>query len=309
MASVRMTLALKERLSENYKKQCQTAYNSSLNVDSTVKTIVEYIQTLDRPGSGTDDAKDFATLVETAKHMQRLLDKHANKYKHLGDSANRYGVANGCISNCTDSGYNRGAQQLNNLPIVMAKELHIVCNPNRPSTENMTTIQGWKTSFTERWNEKLQDASENFIEGDTLFIHDFGDEPVFLPFITEGDEQHYQSVEGYAPYAGLALVITDPDMCDKLQAIPMAKQKVSDMVEKFNNFVEPITTLKKFLDEFPGGRSLVPEDVLQTMAAPAKKRAKSSTVQAKDLLTPDQKQEFNEVMLESSLLGGENQYE
>ena len=44
MASVRMTLALKERLSENYKKQCQTAYNSSLNVDSTVKTIVEYIE-------------------------------------------------------------------------------------------------------------------------------------------------------------------------------------------------------------------------------------------------------------------------
>ncbi len=301
MASVRMTLALKEKLSENYKRQCQTAYNSSLDVDSTVKNIVETIQDA--------DAMDFAMLVETAENMQRLLDKHAEKYKHLGESANRYGVANGCISNCTDNGYSRGAQTINNLPILMAKELHIVCNPNRPLTENMTTIQGWKTSFTERWNEKLQDPSENFVEGDTLFIHDFGDEPVFLPFITEGDEQHYQSVEGYAPYAGLALVITDPDMCVKLQAITMAKQKVSDMVEKFKTFVEPITTLKKFLDEFPGGRSLVPEDVLQAMAAPAKKRAKPSTVQAKDLLTPDQKQEFNEVMLESSLLGGEKQYE
>ena len=117
MASVRMTLALKERLSENYKRQCQTAYNSSLDVDSTVKNIVETIQDA--------DAMDFAMLVETAEHMQRLLDKHADKYKHLGDSANRYGVANGCISNCTDSGYNRGAQQLNNLPIVMAKELHL----------------------------------------------------------------------------------------------------------------------------------------------------------------------------------------
>lgn len=306
MASVRMTIALKERLTETYKKQCQTAYNSSLNVDSTVKTIVEAIQTLDRPGSGTADAREFTQLVETAEQMQRLLDAHSVKYKNLYESSNRYGVANGSISNCSDSGYGNTAKRIDNLPILMAKQLHIVCNPNRPATENMTTIQGWRTSFTERWNEKLKDPSDNYIEGDTLFIHDFGDEPVYLPFITEGDEQHYQSVEGYAPYAGLGIVITDPDMCVKLQAIPMAKQKVSDMVEKFKDFVEPITTLKKFLDEFPGGKSLVPEDVLQTMAAPAKKRAASSTVQAKDLLTPDQKQEFNEVMLESSLLGGKN---
>ena len=84
----------------------------------------------------------------------------------------------------------------------------------------------------------------------------------------------------------------------------MAKQKVSDMVKKFEDFVEPITTLKKFLDEFPGGRSLVPENKLQEMAAPAAKRKVESKVKAEDLLTPDTKQEFNEVMLESSLLGG-----
>jgi hypothetical protein len=42
------------------------------------------------------------------------------------------------------------------------------------------------------------------------------------------------------------------------------------------------------------------------MAAPAVKKERKAKVQAEDLLTPTMKQEFNEVMLESSLLGGNN---
>ena len=87
MASVRMTIALKERLTETYKKQCQTAYNSSLNVDSTVKTIVEAIQTLDRPGSGTADAREFAQLIETAEQMHKACLKKIPKDLFLSVAA------------------------------------------------------------------------------------------------------------------------------------------------------------------------------------------------------------------------------
>ena len=84
----------------------------------------------------------------------------------------------------------------------------------------------------------------------------------------------------------------------------MAKQKVSDMVTKFEDFVEPQTTLKKFLTDFPGGKSLVPSEKLQAMASPAVKKEIKAKVTADELLTPELKQEFNEVMLESTLLGG-----
>ena len=290
MASVRMTIELRNQLTAAYRKQCQTAYNSQYDVEGTINTIVSAIQ--------DSDAADFAMLVETAEQFAELMAKHSGKYKNLYQK--EYNRTYGTINN-VNQGYDDDESVL---PIKKAKQLYVVCNPSRPAAENMTTVSHWHCAYHDKWDGKQVPASDSFVEGDMLFVHDFGENAPYLPFITNGEEENYRAREDYAPTCNLAVVITDVNMCDKLQAIPMAKQKVSDMVKKFEDFVEPITTLKKFLDEFPGGRSLVPEDKLQAMAAPAAKRKATSKVKAEDLLTPDTKQEFNEVMLESSLLGG-----
>jgi len=291
MASVRMTIELRNQLINAYRKQCQTAYNTEFDVESTINEVVDTIQ---QQASATD----FAKLVETAEQFAELMAQHSNRYKAL--YTKEYNRMYGSI-NAISQEYGDNERMC---PIKKPGQLYVVCNPSRPQSENMTTVTHWHSAFHDKWDGKEVPASDSFVEGDMLFVHDFGENAPFLPFITNGEEDNYRAKEDYAPTCNLALVVTDVTMCDKLQAIPMAKQKVSDMVKKFEDFVEPITTLKKFLDEFPGGRSLVPESKLQEMAAPAAKRKVESKVKAEDLLTPDTKQEFNEVMLESSLLGG-----
>lgn len=291
MASVRMTIELRNQLTNAYRKQCQTAYNTQFDVESTINQVVDTIQQ-------QANATDFVKLVETAEQFAELMAQHSNKYKAL--YTKEYNRTYGSI-NAVSQDYSDDERVC---PIRKPSKLYVVCNPNRPAAENMTTVTHWHPAFTDKWDGNQVAASDSFIEGDMLFVHDFGENAPFLPFITNGEEENYRAKEDYAPTCNLALVVTDVNMCDKLQAIPMAKQKVSDMVKKFEDFVEPITTLKRFLDEFPGGRSLVPEDKLQAMAKPAAKRKVESKVKAEDLLTPDTKQEFNEVMLESSLLGG-----
>jgi len=291
MASVRMTIELRNQLIHAYRKQCQTAYNTEFDVESTINEVVDTIQQ-------QANTTDFAKLVETAKQFAELMAQHSNRYKGL--YTKEYNRMYGSI-NAIRQEYGDDERMC---PIKKPSQLYVVCNPSRPQSENMTTVSQWHCAFHDKWDGKVVPASDSYVEGDMLFVHDFGENAPFLPFITNGEEDNYRAKEDYAPTCNLALVVTDVTMCDKLQAIPMAKQKVSDMVKKFEDFVEPITTLKKFLDEFPGGRSLVPEEKLKEMATPATKRKVESKVKAEDLLTPDAKQEFNEVMLESSLLGG-----
>jgi len=291
MASVRMTKELKAQLTDAYRKQCQTAYNTQFNVEDTVNEIVESIQ--------DSDAMDFAMLVETAENFEKLMRAHSNKYQHLQNNSG-YRHIDGSINNM-QQGYNEKVEECN--PIKKTTKLYLVCNKGRMLSDNLKPIQDWHATYTDKWDSSQKNESETYVEGDVLFIHDFGENPVYLPYYTSGEEQNYHSKEDYSPSASLAVLISDPAMCDKLESIPMAKQKVSDMVKKFEDFVEPQTTLKKFLEEFPGGKSLVPSEKLQAMAAPAKKKEVTAKVTADDLLTPELKQEFNEVMLESTLLG------
>jgi len=291
MASVRMTKELKAQLTNSYRKQCQTAYNTEFNVEDTINEIVEAIQ--------DSDAMDFAMLVETAEHFEKLMRAHSNKYQHIQKNSG-YRQIEGSINNI-QQGYDSKTEYCN--PIKKTTKLYLVCNKGRMESDNLKSIKDWHVTYTDKWDSSVAKESKTYVDGDVLFVHDFGENPVYLPYYTSGEEHNYHAKEDYSPSASLAVVISDPIMCDKLEAIPMAKQKVSDMVKKFEDFVEPQTTLKKFLTDFPGGKSLVPSEKLQAMASPAVKKQIKAKVTADDLLTPELKQEFNEVMLESTLLG------
>ena len=299
MASVRMTIELREQITENYRKQCQAAFDKDFDVESTIINIVEATQ--------KQAGEDFKTLLQSAHDFSHKLFAHENKYKDIHTV--NYSSVFGSISNLNE-GYNNPLYGVNEderefYPLRKLEKLHLVCNRNRCLSENFDTIKNWRSQYKSRWEEKMNDATASYVTNDMYFMHTF-EKPVDFPFITKGDDSSYDSSEDYAPSVAVGLVISDPEMCDKLQQIPLARQKTSDMVQKFKEFIEPITTLKRFIDEFPGGRSLVPAGKLQTMAAPAVKKERKAKVQAEDLLTPTMKQEFNEVMLESSLLGGNN---
>lgn len=293
MASVRMTIALRERLINNYRKQIQSAYNNNLNVDKAIDEIVSAVQ--------KEAGYEFKELVLAAEHLSEHLYNHSVKWQEHTKRTNDQAT----ISRI-HVGY--GQQEDNKrdyMPIEKAKELHVICNPNRPLTENFKACLKWNDRYTSKWQDDgVKEPSKNYVKDDLMFIHDFGDNSVYLPYLTVGTEQIYHAKEDYAPSCECAIVVSDPKLCAILENIPKAKVKASEMVKKFETFVEPITTLKKFLDMFPGGRSLVPEEVLQDMATPAVKRqAPAKTVTAEELMPAELKQELNEVMLESSLLG------
>lgn len=290
MASVRMTIELREQIIENYRKQCKAAFLTDYDVSPTINKIVEDVQ------SKTDEGGHFEALLQSAKDFATRLANHDKKYEHV--HTKNYSDTMGSISNVVEQ---YGATRTF-YPLKMMKELHLVCNKNRPPADNYQPITGWRGSYKNRWDGKVVSATESYVEGDLYFVHTFSD-PVYFPYLTKGGGVSYDNVEDYAPEVKVGLVITDPEMCDKLEKIPMAEQKVSDMVERFKEFIEPVTTLKKFVDEFPGGKKLVPAEKIQAMAAPAQKRQAKPKVSPEDLLTPTMKQEFNEVMLESSLLG------
>ena len=293
MASVRMTIELREQIIENYRKQCKTAFLSDYDVSPTIFKIVQDIQ------NKADEGGHFEALLQAAKDFETRLANHEKKYERV--HTKNYNDTRGSISNVVEEyGTTR-----NFYPLKKLKQIHLVCNKNRPPAENYEPVVDWRGSYKSRWEDKVVPATASYVEGDMYFVHEFV-EPVYFPYRTKGTADSYDNAEDYAPQVDVGLIITDSEMCAKLEKIPMAEQKVSDMVENFKEFVEPITTLKKFVDEFPGGKALVPAEKLQAMAAPAQKRQAKPKVSPEDLLTPTMKQEFNEVMLESSLLGDNN---
>ena len=75
----------------------------------------------------------------------------------------------------------------------------------------------------------------------------------------------------YAPYADCAYVITEPKICEQLMPIGQIEDKAAKDLQVFKEYIAKITTLKKFLDEWPGGKDLVPEEDIYRMTKRLKK--------------------------------------
>lgn len=97
--------------------------------------------------------------------------------------------------------------------------------------------------------------------------------------------------------------ITDPELISLITTFSEGTIKATDSVNTLDNFLEGCTTLKKFLDEWPGAESLVPERYIQQMFT---KKVNSTTNQAdllsKRTLNTDFKEEMQAAILTSKLL-------
>ena len=279
MASVQMSQRLRDDIADAYEKQLHLAYRKEHNVQPAVDYVMSAIQ---------DD--EFSTLMATAKQYENLSQKLDQKY---GDP-NRRGYYNSTL----------GFSVENNL-IKQVDSIAVICNPNRPKEDNMTILFDWSTAYQEKgYDNKIEKhpCSDNYVEGDVPVriekLQSFMSPIVTRLELTRGWGQE----KFYAPYADCAYVITEPTVCEQLMPIGQIEDQAAKDLQTFKEYIAKITTLKKFLDEWPGGKDLVPEEDIQRMTKRVVRKAPEKNTPEK--IIPDVlKEQMNEVILTNKLLG------
>lgn len=279
MASVQMSQRLRDDIANAYEKQLHLAYRKEHNVQPAVDYIMSAIQN-----------DEFDTLVATAEQYETL--SHKLEQKH-GDPSRR-GYYNSTL----------GFSVEKNL-IGKADSIAVICNPNRPKEDNMTVLFDWSTAYQEKgYDNKIEKhpCSDNYVEGDV---------PVRIEKLQSFAAPVRTSLElnrgwgqdkFYAPYADCAYVITEPKICEQLMPIGQIEDKAAKDLQVFKEYIAKITTLKKFLDEWPGGKDLVPEEDIQRMTKKVV-RKKSDKNTPENIIPNVLKEQMNEVILTNKLLG------
>ena len=281
MASVPMSQRLRNDIADAYEKQLHLAYRKEQNVQPAVDYIMSAIQD-----------EDFDTLIATAKQYENLSTKLEQKYKNPSSSGGYY--------------YNSllGFNVEENL-IRQSDSISVICNPDRPQEDNMTILYDWNVAYEEKgYDNKMEkhSASDNWVKGDVpVRIEKLG---FFMSPIKTTLELNrgWGSDKTYAPYADCAYLITDPKICEQLMPIGQIEDQAAKDLQAFKEYIEKITTLKKFLDEWPGGKGLVPEEDILRMTKKVVRKAPDKNAPEK-IIPNIVKEQMNEVILTNKLLG------
>lgn len=96
--------------------------------------------------------------------------------------------------------------------------------------------------------------------------------------------------------------ITDKEIIKLVKQFSEGALGVEDSITTLDTFLENCTTLKKFLDEWPGAENIVPQEYIQQMLGPAKntEMTHKSLIAAKTL-DSDFKEQMNAAILTSKL--------
>lgn len=276
MASVQMSQTLRDQITENYKQQLYSAYRQAHNVQSAIDTIVNRI---------TDNDPQFSVLCQLQEAHAETLDAVRNRYATNGYSYNH-------------------STKISEHIVKTSTQLGLICNPKRPASEDGTYIHSWHEEYKDMYSSegKMKPPSDNYVEGDIpVKLTDL--QPFYAP--TEFSVTYHRGwgETQYAPHVGnMAIVVTDPELCAQLSPIGEIEIKVNKDVQTFKEYIDKITTLKRFIDEWPGGKDLVPDEYMQRMLV--KKKPAQANRMTPDQIIPDElKEQMNEVILTNKLLG------
>ena len=169
----------------------------------------------------------------------------------------------------------------------------------------MTVLFDWSTAYQEKgYDNKIEKhpCSDNYVEGDVPVriekLQSFA-----APVRTNLElNRGWGQNKFYAPYADCAYVITEPKICEQLMPIGQIEDKAAKDLQAFKEYIAKITTLKRFLDEWPGGKDLVPEEDIQRMTKKVV-RKKSNKKTPENIIPNVLKEQMNEVILTNKLLG------
>ena len=280
MASVQMSQRLRDDIADAYEKQLHLAYRKEHNVQPAVDYVMSTIQD-----------NDFTTLMATAEQYQNLSQKLDQKY----GNPSRRGYYNSTL------GFSVEHHLIKELDCIS-----VICNPNRPKEDNMTILFDWSTAYQETIGAgnkpEKHSASDNWVEGDVpVRIEKL--QAFMSPVVTNLElNRGWGQEKFYAPHADCAYIITEPTICEQLMPIGQIEDQAAKDLQTFKDYVAKITTLKKFLDEWPGGKDLVPEEDIQRMTKKVVRKAPEKNTPEK--IIPDVlKEQMNEVILTNKLLG------
>ena len=297
MASVAMSGTLKEQMLENYRKQVKAAYENKTGVAKVVDEIRNQME------NKVPMVEKFTQLKDTADSL--LDDFKKQTLELVGD----HGSTDFWRASMFDNSF---SSRPNILSLSPTRNLHCVINPNRDIEENLSYIFKWNPMYeldeyyVHRGKSNTEPASDNYVSGDLYFTYEFST-PLLLPLKLTGQSSTYKAKNrDYAPTVDVGLVISDPEMYNVLKQVSENDIKIADAVTKMSDCLDQFTTLKKFLDEFSGGISIVPEEYKQRLARKAQPRSKPIQVKPESVIPDDIKNQMKEVVFESSLLGGNN---
>ena len=278
MASVQMSQTLRDQITENYKQQLYSAYRQAHNVQGAIDTIVNRI---------TDNDPQFSALCQLQEAHAETLDAVRNRYAADGGGYSHH-----------------GSTRVTETIVRTSTELGLICNPNRPASEDGTYIKDWHTEYKDEYSTSnpTRPASDSYVDGDVpVQLTDL--QPFYAP-TKLGIRYHRGWGETqYAPNVdNMAIVITDPELCAQLSPIGEIEMKVNGDVDTFKEYIDKITTLKRFIDEWPGGKDLVPDEYMQRMLA-KKKPAQANRMTPDQIIPNELKEQMNEVILTNKLLG------
>lgn len=278
MASVQMSQTLRDQITDNYRVQLEKAFRKAHNVQPAIDSIVHEITRKD---------SDFATLCKLQEDYHDMLAKVKATYKDYSKSS--YGSSRIC-DNITET----------------SVELGIVCNPNRPAADHMSMLDDWNEPYVDNsygQENTERPGSTNYVEGDiAVALKDLT--PFYQPVQTrvEYEKGWYQNRQ-YAPHASSAWLITDPELCEMLSPIGFIEAQVATNLEKFVGFIDKVTTLKRFIDEWPGGKELVPSEYMERMLTKKTASSPANRLTPEQIIPDELKEQMNEVILTNKLLG------
>jgi hypothetical protein len=278
MASVQMSQTLRDQITDNYRVQLEKAFRKAHNVQPAIDSIVHEITRKD---------SDFATLCKLQEDYHDMLAKVKATYKDYSKSS--YGSSRIC-DNITET----------------SVELGIVCNPNRPAADHMCMLDDWNEPYVDNsygQENTERPGSTNYVEGDiAVALKDLT--PFYQPVQTrvEYEKGWYQNRQ-YAPHASSAWLITDPELCEMLSPIGFIEAQVATNLEKFVGFIDKVTTLKRFIDEWPGGKELVPSEYMERMLTKKTASSPANRLTPEQIIPDELKEQMNEVILTNKLLG------
>lgn len=277
MATVSMSQTLRDQIAENFKQQLFKAYRVHSDIEPHIQKIVNHIRYQD---------DDFRSAVDLQDEWSSIYKTLAIKFPNAASGSSYSDI-------------------LTENFIKPQRTLGLIINPSLPKESNFTFYSEYSQYYKEMEDggygvKEYRQGLLNYNNGDVpVVIKDL--EPFYAPFDFDLRYHRGWGETQYSPN-GASMLITDPDMCNALSKIGEVEKKVSDKLVEFMDYLLKITTLKKFVDEWPGAMSLVPEEYKQRMV----KKTIKSTVQR---LTPEQiipdelKQEMNEVILTNKLTG------
>jgi len=272
MASVQLSQRLRDDIIRAFKIELSKAYRKSYDIQESLDYVIQVLET----------SSDFLIdVIAMEKQYQQILP----------DLMVRYNLSN--------TGYYNSKIKEN--VIKPNDRIGMVCNPNRPIEQNLITLDAWSAPYDNDEYGGRDLEGKNYQENDiAVSIKDIN---YYYPINLGISYQRGWSNKVYAPHMSGdgVLLITDPELCQAFSPIGEIEDRIASETQTFTESLAKKNTLKQFLDDWPAGKSLVPEEDIQRMANVVKR---TTSIKPVIETIPDElKDSMNEVLLGNKLLG------